>query len=713
MEFERGKRVGELKKIGQRKKSGTKITFMADSEIFPDRNFRYEVLVTRLRELAYLNEGLKISFVDQRVDPEKGEVFQFNKGILNFVQHLNSGKTTLHKPAIIHKEDVETGLVIDAALQYNDGYSETVFTFCNNINTVEGGTHLSGFRSALTRTFNAYGKNANIIKEKDDPPTGDDLREGLTAVIAVKVREPQFEGQTKTKLGNSEVESFVTQSVNEQLGTWLEENPGDARRIINKGVQAQQARDAARKARDLTRRKGALNSGSLPGKLADCRSKDIHSTELFLVEGDSAGGPAKQGRNSATQAILPLRGKILNVEKARLDKILNFAEIQYMVSALDCGIGNDEVDVAKCRYGKIIIMTDADVDGSHIRTLLLTFFYRHMKPLVTTGRIFVAQPPLYMVSRKQKDEYVLNEGQMRKALTNHGLEDVSLHIRDVANPKKKPAEIKGAPLRELVDILDELGDKIRVIERRGLVFSDVMASRDQAGKLPTHFLMIDGVTTLCHSAEQYEEILDQFEDDAAPAPAPADGETAPAAEGAADAKPKNGKTGHARNGAVKKLVRATELGKDKAGRRLEKKAELYEVREIERIIAKLKARGLDIDDYLIVREESITGEKAPAKFALVNEEETLEVDNIANIAPGVRELGSRGMEIKRFKGLGEMNADQLWATTMDPARRSLLRVRAEEIEEAERMFSVLMGDNVEMRRQFIEAHALEVKNLDV
>ena len=674
MEFRRGKRQAKLKKIGRRKKSGTQVTFMPDPEIFPDRKFRYEVLSTRLRELAYLNEGLRIKLIDQV--EEKEDVFQFNKGLLAFLGHLNEGKTALHRPIVIRKQDEESSLMLELVLQYNDGYSETVFTFANNIHTVEGGTHLSGFRSALTRTLNAYARSAGVLKEKDTAPSGDDLREGMTAIISVKVPEPQFEGQTKTKLGNSEVETFVTQTVNEQLSTWLEEHPTEARRIANKAIQAQLARDAARKARDLTRRKGALGGGSLPGKLADCRSKDVASTELFLVEGDSAGGPAKQGRNSATQAILPLRGKILNVEKSRIDKVLGHEEIRNIVSALDCGIGNGEVNVSKCRYGKIVIMTDADVDGSHIRTLLLTFFFRHMKPLILNGRIFVAQPPLYLVARKKHSEYVLDERAMRAVLINLGLDGTALQIRNTAG-KQKTTELKGAKLRELIEILDELAEKIHIVERRGLNFASLMSNRKQ-GKLPTHWLVLDGKDVFCHSQNDFDKALGECE------------------ETLIDDESDNG-NGAGGNGRP----------------RLQKKAELHEVRDIEKHIAKLAARGLDIEDYSLVRTESVTGEKPPARFAFVNEDTTLEIDNISGITAAVRELGSKGMEIRRFKGLGEMNANQLWETTMDPERRTLLRVRAEDAEEAERMFSVLMGDNVELRRAFIEEHALEVKNLDV
>jgi DNA gyrase subunit B len=676
MSFERGKVKTDIKKIGARKRTGTKVTFRADPEIFPDISPRYEVLSTRLRELAYLNEGVCIKLRDERDNRE--DTFQYNKGLLAFIQHLNEGKTALHKPVVIHKEDDDNKLIMDIVLQYHTGYNETLFSFANNINTVEGGTHLSGFKSALTRTVNYYARNASLLK-KETNPSGDDLREGLTAVVSVKVPDPQFEGQTKTKLGNSEVESFVTQAVNELLSSWMEENPTDAKRIVNKGVEAMQAREAARKARDLTRRKGALSGGSLPGKLADCRSKDRDTTELFLVEGDSAGGPAKQGRDSATQAILPLRGKIINVEKARLNKILNFPEVPKIVSALGCGIGDDEFDVSRLRYGKVIIMTDADVDGSHIRTLLLTFFYRYMKDLITTGHVFIAQPPLYLVARKKRKEYVLDERQMRKTLLELGLEGTTLEIRDAGKKGGKVvASFSNSKLAELVGLLDELNDMIHITERRGLDFRELVRHRGE-GHFPTYWIVLNSRNVFCHSAEEYEKLIEENEDAVTDDDAP-------------------GGNGN---------------GNGLEGSRIQKRSELHEIRNIERIIGKLAEKGLDFEDYYAAREQLVTGEKAPAKYVLINDGEETHLENVAEIAPGVRRLGSKGIEIKRFKGLGEMNADELWETTMDPERRVLLRVRAEDAEEAERMFTLLMGDNVSSRRDFIEEHALEVKNLDV
>ncbi len=681
MEFERGRKVSDLKRIGKRKKTGTTVTFRPDPEIFPEIVFKYEILAKRLRELAYLNEGVAIKLKDERTDRE--ELFKYDKGLLAFLKHLTEGKTDLCKPVVISATDEETKLHLDLVMLYTADFSETIFTFANNINTIEGGTHLSGFKSALTRTLNYHARNANLLrtsKGKTVTPSGDDLREGLTAIISVKVPDPQFEGQTKTKLGNSEVESFVTQMVNEQLGVWLEEHPTDAKRVINKGVQAMQAREAARKARDLTRRKGALTSGSLPGKLADCRAKDVATTELFLVEGDSAGGPAKQGRDSAIQAILPLRGKILNVEKARLDKILNFNEIQTIISALGCGIGEDEFDPTKLRYGKIIIMTDADVDGSHIRTLLLTFFFRHMKPLITGGHIFIAQPPLYLIQRRRKKKYVLDDREMSRTLIDLGMDGTLLQIRDHSSGQTEIVkEFTNSELLGLVKLLESLAEKTRIVERRGLHFRTLMDHR-QDGKLPTHWLVIDGQDIFCYSDEQYEQVLIENEgavlenDDPSGSDDDSDDEQAP---------------------------------------RIQKRAELHEVKDIERLIAHLKKEGISIEDYFLERQETITGEKPPAKYVLISEDEELEIDNVSQISPGVRRIGSKGVEIKRFKGLGEMNADELWETTMDPERRVLMRVRAEEAEEAERMFSLLMGDNVERRRDFIERNALAVKNLDV
>ncbi len=656
-------------------------------------------MLKRLRELAYLNEGITIKLKDERNG--KGETFNYKKGLLAFLDHVTEGKTSVHKPIVLHKEDTEQMLVLDIVMQYTDGYSESIYSFANNINTLEGGTHLSGFKSALTRTVNYYAKSSKLLKPGEKAPSGDDLREGISAIISVKVPEPQFEGQTKTKLGNSEVETFVTQAVNEQLSSWLEEHPAEAKKIANKALSAMQAREAARKARDLTRRKGALTSGSLPGKLADCRSKDVATTEIYLVEGDSAGGPAKQGRDSATQAILPLKGKIINVEKARLDKILNFAEIQKIVSALGCGVGNDEFDLSKLRYGKIIIMTDADVDGSHIRTLLLTFFYRYMKPLVESGRIFIAQPPLYLLGKGKKKVYVLDDAELASRLTEMGLKDTRLELRDTNGKRKKPkvtGDFTGAPLRELLELLDQLAENVNIISRRGLSFKNLVANQED-GKLPTHWIQLGDEDLFYHSASAYESFLKAHTE-------------------LLEAEAENGNGNGDGNGDEKaedngKSKTKAEIESEKKASRINRRAELHETKAIEALIRKLKTRQLPIEDYFTTRIEAVTGELPPAKYILVSGEEETELDNIAGISPGIRTLGAKGVELKRFKGLGEMNDIELWDTTMNPDTRTLLRVRSDKSEEVERIFSLLMGDNVQQRRAFIEENALDVRNLDI
>jgi DNA gyrase subunit B len=699
MEFERGKKSSDLKVIGARTKTGTKVTFKPDSEIFPDIEFKYDVLAGRMRELAYLNEGLHIVIEDERSG--KRDEFKYNNGLVEFVRHLNDGKNVLH-PNIIYfkKSDPATRLVLEVAMQYNDGYNETLLTFANNINTHEGGTHLSGFKTALTGTINRHAESAGWLK--DSRPSGDDVREGLTAIVSVKVAEAQFEGQTKTKLGNSEVEGFVSSSMSERLGSYFEENPREAKQIFEKGVMAAEAREAARKARELTRRKNTLEGGSLPGKLADCRSKSNEDTELFLVEGDSAGGSAKQGRDSNVQAILALRGKLLNVEKANLVKMLGHEEIRTIISALGCGI-RDDFNMEKRRYGKIIIMTDADVDGSHIRTLLLTFFFRHMQELIRGGRIYVAQPPLYLVTRKKKGEYVLNERAMRQIYTDLGLEGTSLVIRD-PDTGVEIRRLAGEEMRRVIELLGKLEELVRVVQRRGIDFADFLSRRDAAGRLPLYRLVVEGEERFFHSAAERDaflkanhfvvadaEMAQVHGEAAAPAPALPPLPATPA---------KGGPKAPGANG-------------DSHLQRMQKNQELHEVKEMEKLFSALEQYGLSIDDYFLTQEESVSGEKLGTKYALLNDEKTHDVAGVAQILPEVHRIGKNGMEIKRFKGLGEMNAEQLWETTLDPNVRTLLRVTLQEATEAERMFSVLMGEDVERRRTFIEDHALEVKNLDV
>jgi DNA gyrase subunit B len=685
MEFERGIKSSDLKVIGKTNKTGTKVTFKPDPTLFTEANggvsFVHETLVNRLRELAFLNAGVEIAFEDERVG--KRDVYKYEKGLVEYVQFLNESKVALSPVIAFTKTDPEQHLELEVALQYNDGYNETILTFANNINNHDGGTHLSGFKTALTGTINRHAENAGWIK--DTRPTGDDLREGLTAVVSVKLPEPSFESQTKDKLLNVEIESFVQSVVNEKLSSFLEENPKEAKAIFDKGMLAAQAREAARKARELTRRKNALEGGSLPGKLADCRSKDTNTTELFLVEGDSAGGSAKQGRDSNIQAILALKGKILNVEKANLVKMLGHEEIRTIISALGCGI-RDEFNEDKRRYGKIIIMTDADVDGSHIRTLLLTFFFRHMQELIKAGRVYVAQPPLYQITRRKKVEYVLNERRMRETLTELGLDGTHLVIRD-ADTGKEARRIEGEQLRHVVELLGKLEELVRVVQRRGIDFADFLAKRDEHGRLPLYRVVVEGRDQFFHDKAALELFLGEnnivVEDDEM-AKVQADGSSAPATNG----------TPHIR---------------------LQKNQELHEVKELERLFTQLDSFGLSIDDYFLTQEESVSGEKLLTKYGLINdgENKTHDIAGVAQILPDILGLGKQGIEIKRFKGLGEMNAEELWETTLDPSKRVLLRVTLEEAGEAERMFSVLMGEDVERRRQFIEEHALEVKNLDV
>ncbi len=685
-ECERGKRRGPMEVIGTTTKRGTKITFKPDDEIFGDLEFNSDTLLKRIRELAYLNAGLKITFRDDRL--KKKEEFKFDDGIKAFVTHLNEGKNVLHSDVIyMKKEDGEAMLSCEVAMQYNDAYNENVLVFANNIRNIDGGTHLSGFRTALTRTMNAYARNNNLLKE-GHATTGDDLREGLTAVVAVKLADPHFEAQTKVRLTNPEVGSFVETVVNEQLGHYLEEHPADAKRILNKAIQAAAAREAARKARELTRRKGALGNANLPGKLWDCASKERATTEIFIVEGDSAGGSAKGGRDRTIQAILPLRGKILNVEKARLEKMLGHEEIRTMISAFGTGIGTDEFDVEKCRYGKIILMTDADVDGAHIRTLLLTFLFRQMPVLFDRRMVYIAQPPLYEVRSKgkKKSEYVLTENEMRRRMMERGLEGTHLAIREGlsaagqtdAAPKKAPTfqlrKLTDEQLGELVRMLADAERIVGVLDRRGITFTKFHQAHYDGEKLPRFVIRYQGREEAYYEAADYEKRLDEI-------------------------------------GEGKRL--AAENGEDAEESHVMAE-ELHEVARINQIGERLRSDfGLDLNDFLLTEEKTESGESLPTKFQLIHGDDTYEIASLGGICPGIRQIGGKGIDIKRFKGLGEMNADQLWDTTMNPATRTLLSVRLDDAGEADRLFSILMGDDVEKRRKFIQDHALEVQNLDV
>jgi DNA gyrase subunit B len=691
-ECQRGVAKGKVKEIGQTTKQGTKITFKPDEEIFGDTEFAYDTLLKRIRELAYLNAGLRITFKDDR--NKKKEVFKFDEGIKAFIKHLNEGKETLHKDVIyLSREDAESKLSCEVAMQYNDGYNENVLVFANNIRNIDGGTHLSGFRTALTRTMNYYAKSNNLIKE-GQATTGDDLREGLTAIVAVKLTNPHFEAQTKVRLTNPEVGSFVETTVNEQLGHYLEEHPPEAKRILNKAIQAAAAREAARKARELTRRKGALSTANLPGKLWDCASKEKATTEVFIVEGDSAGGSAKAGRDRNIQAILPLKGKILNVEKARLEKMLGHDEIRTIISALGTGIGTDEFDLEKCRYGKVILMTDADVDGAHIRTLLLTFFFRQMQELFYKGMIYIAQPPLYeiKVKGKKQSEYILSENQMRRQMIARGLEGTQLVIRNGKTQKapksgksktkeadKKSAtqgsaaHITGEKMAELIKILAEAERLIAVLNRRGIHFTDFVEAyyEPSKGGLPQFRICTEDKEEIYYDRERYEKRVEE----------------------------------------LKKRAKALAEGQEEEAIAAE---ELHEVDRINQISQSLnKQYGLDLTDFLLKPAKAVSGEAIETKFQLINNEDNYEIASLGDICAGIRQIGGKGIEIKRFKGLGEMNADQLWETTMNPQTRTLLSVKLEDAGEADRLFSILMGNDVEKRRNFIQDHALEVQNLDI
>ena len=688
--FARGELAKPLSVLAERadatssnpRKTGTRISFLPDTEIFPSVEFRYDALQHRLRELAYLNPGATIRLIDERVDQDgkpREETYHFEDGLVGYVKHLNRSKTTVSPSIRFQHHDPDSGLTCEIAIQYTDATNELLLAFGNNIINPDGGTHVSGFKTSLTRTINAYAKRNNILK--DITPSGDDLREGLTAVLSVKLPDPQFNNQTKEKLLNPEVEGFISSVVTEQMGAWLEENPADAKKICLKAVLAAQAREAARKARDLIKRKGALESGGMPQKLADCVTNDVDRSELYLVEGDSAGGSAKGGRDHDTQAILPLRGKILNVEKARIDKVLGFEEIRILIQALKCGIGED-FDIAKLRYGRVIIMTDADVDGSHIRTLLLTFFFRQMPELIRQGKIYLAQPPLYEVSRQKKSQYVLNEKLMGAVLTEIALKSAVLIHRD--EDGRETRRIEGDDLLRVVNSLNRLHELVIIAERRGTPLIDLLESRahdpENSYRLPSHRIVWPEGEEVCWSEEQARNFI------------------------------------HSRGLLLDDLEATGATNGDRT--RIATLRELHENRELDILFARLEKLDLHIEDYALVQEESVTGEKLTTRYAWIvdpgtEKESVLDVPNIPAILDTLHDVGRRGIEIKRFKGLGEMNPEQLWDTTMDPAQRTLLQVTWDTASDADELFATLMGDNVEIRRTYIEDHALEVKNLDI
>ncbi|HEX3352702.1 MAG TPA: DNA topoisomerase (ATP-hydrolyzing) subunit B [Terriglobales bacterium] len=706
--YSKGEPTSKLKKTGAVKaKTGTKVHFVPDKTIFTATEYNYDTLAQRLRELAFLNKGLLITLTDERTTEAKtGEAksaeFKYNGGIAEFIKHLNRGKQVLHEKPI-YMEAERSGVVMEIGLQYNDAYSESVFSFANNINTVDGGSHLSGFRMALTRTINYAGQQMGLFKDVKENLTGDDVREGLVAVISVKLPQPQFEGQTKGKL-NSDIAGIVQAFVNERLGAYLEQNPTVGRKIINKAIEAARAREAARKARDLTRRKGALDGGGLPGKLADCSERQPERCELFLVEGESAGGTAKQGRDRRFQAILPLKGKILNVEKARYDKMLGHEEIRAMITALGTGIGKDDFDFAKLRYGKVILMTDADVDGSHIRTLLLTFFFRHMQELIKRGNVFIAQPPLYSIKKGKTLQYIKDDDALDKIILKRAAENLIVRYGEGA------AKLEGAGLskfasglkeyfaffdkvnkrlrdEKIVELLPRLdlskradfeGDKkaapkkIEKLERelkklqKEREFKSVEARFDEEHNLwEVRYVSSQGAEHLINwelaSTAEYRQLLSKFKQIEPYMEPPFVIEAVP------DAAPTNGAADEA------------------AG------------------------EGAETEDA--GKASKKTAKPAAKKKAI--ETEVVEKTNVRDLFDYVKEAGSRGYEKTRYKGLGEMNSEQLWQTTMDPERRTLLSVKLEDIAECETIFTTLMGEDVEARRKFIEDNALDVKNLDI
>ena len=680
MEFERGKTIKKLEVIGKSKATGTLITFMPDTEIFRETiEFKADRIAQRLRELAFLNSGLLIVFTDERNAEAKQDSYFYKDGIEEFVKQLNKSKETIHpKPISFRKEtklkndDKDIEVHVEVVLQYNDSYNDQVLCYTNTVHNPDGGTHLSGFRSALTRAINQYCKANNLLKDKDPQITGDDVREGLTAVISVKHSDPKFESQTKVKLISPEVESIVSSAAYEGLMSYFDGNPAVAKRVIEKGLNAARAREAARKAREAVR-KSALTGGGLPGKLADCSDRDPQNTELYIVEGDSAGGSAKQGRDRKFQAILPIRGKLINVEKARLDKVLQNTEIRTMITAIGTGIGDGEgegaFDLNKLRYHKIIIMTDADVDGSHIRTLLLTFFYRQMTQLVKQGFVYIAQPPLYSITRKKRIEYVDDDLQLNKILIQIATEEVRLkHLAD-------GMEFSQKQLEEVLELLESLDKHATYIRRQGGDFADYVDKRLPSGELPAHLVKVrEGNHETVHYFHTNDE-LDAFK---------------------------------AANADIFGTDTEFERRKDGPTRRASSADLHHESKAVSELIARLGRKGLSVEHYAAQDRplfELIEGEGERATVT--------PIFSIPEILNSVKAVGKKGIQITRFKGLGEMDAKELFETTMNPTKRKLLRIDLTDAIEAEEMFTRLMGDEVEPRRQFIEDNALNVRNLDV
>lgn len=675
MEFCRGKPMTPLIALGETTKRGTSVTFYPDDEIFTTTVYDYDILLKRFRELAFLNRNIAITYVDERDLSKEKVTFAFEGGISSFVEYLNENKQALFPTPIFisgSKESHDGAIEFELAMQWNDTFTENVYSYVNNIATRQGGTHVTGFSTALTRVLNQYIKNHTLLKNDKLSVTGDDMREGMTAVVSVKVPNPQFEGQTKQRLGNSDVASVVQGIVGEQFAVYLDENPSIAKAIGEKAILAAQAREAARKARELTLRKTALDTARLPGKLTDCQEKDPALCEIYIVEGDSAGGSAKSGRDRRFQAVLPIRGKILNVEKARLEKILQNTEVGAMVAAFGCGIGKENFNIDKLRYHKIIIMTDADVDGSHIRTLLLTFFYRHMPLLVENGHIYIAQPPLYRVSRKKQSRYIHSEKEMDDYQLKLGMTD--MHVRLPAADENMGAD----ELHQLLGIIREIESFITMVERKGLPFRQFVAMKNDLGQYPRYMVQIGDDLKYLHSDQEFEELKKQSE-----------ALQIAQHEETLQAIPEAERT------EAMKQVRIKPLSV----------IEIFEPKNLDPLREGLAMYHFSLEAYF----------HSDAKlFDLVDEEGKFNpVYTLKEGIDSIRNNGKKGIEIQRYKGLGEMNADQLWETTMDPKVRTLIKITLPDAIAADHMFTMLMGEEVPPRRAFIEHHALSVKNLDI
>ena len=706
MDFSCGAPTSELRQAGISKKRGTKVHFLPDKTIFTVTEYNYDTLAQRLREMAFLNKGLAITLTDERTaDPKTGEPrhaeFRYAGGISEFVKHLNRGKQVLHEKPIV-MEASRDGVEIDIALQYNDSYSETVFSFANNINTVDGGTHLSGFRTSLTRTVNAIGQSLGLFKDLKENLSGDDVREGLVAVVSVKLPQPQFEGQTKGKL-NSDIAGTVQSFVNERLGAFLEQNPQVAKKIINKSIDALRAREAARKARDLTRRKGALDGGGLPGKLADCSERNPERCELYLVEGESAGGTAKQGRDRRFQAILPLKGKILNVEKARYDKMLGHEEIRAMITALGCGIGKDDFDISKLRYNKLILMTDADVDGSHIRTLLLTFFFRHMTELIRRGHVYIAQPPLFKIKKGRREEYIKNEIEFVKVMVNRAADGMLVRHGEDAQ------RIEGADLTRFMGTLNEYLSFVEKVDRRirNEKLTEMLARLEMAhrsdfsspaeGEVPAKISELAERLRSMEVEAQFKHLGEPVEDE----------------------EHHTWSISFTDSQGAERRIDWTLASSPEFRQMMAKYNQIKEFLEPPFLIefagkapAAVDATAEDAEAPEVSEAETQAEAKQARRVARA-QLDPVEKQTARELFTYIVEQGKKGYDVQRYKGLGEMTSTQLWETTMDPEHRTLLQVKLEDIAECETIFTTLMGEDVEARRKFIEDNALDVKNLDI